>query len=352
MPMNLHQAGIAFALFATTVGSAYGQAGVTPQDSTSRVIVNGTDARARLSEDALVGPNEQPEWTTRRVFAETDVYVLPPGTFEYNQYYLSTHPRSGVPGNFFESEFELGLPFRSQFDVELDYSIHHGGKLRYDGTLLELPHAIAKWGVIPLNPTVDAGWRFITGAPDAFFFRLLLAEEFSKRIHSGADFTFDRQIGGDRETSFEFNQALSYVVINSKLSVGYEFRLEYEREQAEHESESEGGGTAAPAAGGSSGSGDDDDNDNDNDGGTTDMSLRHRGGRFEHSLSVLLGPSVLYRPTSSTYVSLVPLVGLTRQSASVEAYLIFGIEFGPRKPSKQNGGEEESERVPLPRGRR
>ena len=129
------------------------------------------------------------------------------------------------------------MPFRSQFDVEPDYSVHHGGKLRYADTLLELPHAIAKRGRVPLSPTIDGGWRFITGEPDAFFFRLLLAEEFAKRLHFGADFTFDQQIGGDRATSFEFSQALSYVVINSKLSGGYEFRLEYEREQAEQDDE-------------------------------------------------------------------------------------------------------------------
>ena len=62
------------------------------------------------SESDLVGPAHQPEWTTRRAFAETDIYVIPPGEMEFNQFYVLSHPRHGKPENIFESEFEFGLP--------------------------------------------------------------------------------------------------------------------------------------------------------------------------------------------------------------------------------------------------
>jgi hypothetical protein len=45
------------------------------------------------TESQLVGPANQPEWTARRVFAETDVYVIPTGQIEFNQFYISSHPR-------------------------------------------------------------------------------------------------------------------------------------------------------------------------------------------------------------------------------------------------------------------
>src|ERR1017187_5426493 len=43
------------------------------------VTVTGTNA---LKEDALTGPNQQPEWTARRRWATTRVYVQPPWQIE------------------------------------------------------------------------------------------------------------------------------------------------------------------------------------------------------------------------------------------------------------------------------
>ncbi len=258
------------------------------------------------TESERVGPAQQPEWTTRRVFADTDIYVIPTGSFEVNQFFDSLHSRKDTPASLFETEFESGLPWRTQFDVELDYS-RANGKTEYDGTLLELPHALADWGKIPLNPTINGGWRFIRDEPDAFFFRLLLADEFFRRIHFGADVTFDRQIGGERETSWELNSAVSYVVLDRSLSVGLEMRAEYEKAQADHEEgeASEGG----------------------------DL-----GNGFEYSTSVLAGPSILYKPTASTHLSLVPLFGLTHDAPKLDVFLIFGIDFGTRGQGKDQDG--------------
>ena len=251
-----------------------------------------------VSESDGVGPANQPEWTTRRAFAETDIYVIPPGEIEFNQFYLSSHPRHGKPEHLFESEFEFGLPWRTQFEVEVKYSANNG-RLEHNATLLELPHALADWGKIPFNPTIDGGWRFNTDKSDAYFFRLLFAEEFSKRVHFGANLSFEKQVGGERETGYEVNAALSYVAIDLKLTVGMELLVEYETAQEVDEGEIE----------------------------------------RTHRTTVMLGPTVLFKPSRNTHLGLVPLFGLTHDAPAAEVFLIFGIDLEPLLHGRSSSGE-------------
>src|ERR1043166_4595634 len=90
------------------------------------VLGSRTSVHDVILESDLVGPANQPEWTTRRVFAETDVYVIPTGEIEFNQFYVYSRPRHEDSEHLFESEIEIGLPWRTQFDVELNYSIKQG----------------------------------------------------------------------------------------------------------------------------------------------------------------------------------------------------------------------------------
>ncbi|MFO1512157.1 MAG: hypothetical protein U1F83_04460 [Verrucomicrobiota bacterium] len=240
------------------------------------------------SESERVGPANQPEWTTRRVFAETDVYVIPPGEIEFNQFYISSHPREGKAGNLFESEFEFGLPWRTQFDLETNYRMQNGS-LQYDSTLVELPHALADWGKIPLNPTINGGWIFKNDDADSYFVGLLLADEFGERLHFGANLSYGHQIASDHETVYELNAALNYVVIDSKLSVGGEFLVEYETEEEENGSVVE----------------------------------------KDYTTTVMLGPSVLYRPTRNTFVGLTSFFGLTHDSPIAEVFINFGVDWEP-----------------------
>ena len=277
------------------------------------VIGRGGGLHGVASESERVGPANQPEWTTRRAFAETDIYVIPPGEIEFNQFFKSSHPRLGKPKNSFESEFEFGLPWRTQFDVELNYSLN-GGKLTHDSTLLELPHALADWGKIPFNPTIDGGWRVNTGESDSYFFRLLLAREFGKRFHFGVNLSFEKQVGGERETAHELNAALSYVAINSKLTLGIELLVEYE------------------------------------------TSREIVAGTLERSYSttVMLGPTVLFKPTQNTHLGFVPLFGLTHDAPVVEAFIIFGIDLGPfwsRRSNSAEAGKDSGGFHPFRRGR-
>ena len=269
------------------------------------VVVSGVAGSLHdvASESERVGPAAQPEWTARRAFAETDIYVIPSGEIEFNQFCVSTHPRHGKPENSFESEFEFGLPWRTQFDVELNYSAN-SGRGHYDSTLIELPHALADWGRIPLNPAVDAGWLFNTDEPDAWFGRLLLAEEFGERVHFGANLSFERQISGELETAYELNVAANYVVIPFRLAVGAELLVEHE---IARESEL------------------------DEEGEIETETVR--------STAVMLGPSVLYKPTRNTHLGLVTLFGLTHDAPAVEAFLVFGIDLEPFTNRSSNHGD-------------
>src|SRR5262245_54386440 len=73
------------------------------------IVVTGrkTSVHDVTAESDRVGPANQPEWTTRRAFAETDIYVIPPGEIEFNQFYTLSHPKNGKPENAFESEIEI-----------------------------------------------------------------------------------------------------------------------------------------------------------------------------------------------------------------------------------------------------
>jgi len=290
----------------------------------SPVIVSGENAEDTSgaltgTEAERVGPAKQPEWTTRRVFADTDIYVIPTGTFEVNQFFDSFHPGQGTHQALFETEFENGLPWRTQFDVEVDYS-HLDGKTRYDYTLLELSHALADWGKLPLNPTINGGWRFIRDEPDAFFVRLLLADEFWHRIHFGSNLTFDRQIGGEQETSWELNQAVSWIVLQKTLSMGLEMRAEYEKERADR-----------------------DDEEIDSPSG--------KKRKFNYSTTVVMGPSLLFKPTRRTHLELVPMAGLTHDSPHLDAFLVFGIDFSARE-ERESDEERSADDYPVsgPRG--
>ena len=53
-----------------------------PTEQLPAVVVTATNA---LAEEQLVGPNQQPEWTTRRRFATTQIYVLEPWQIEFEQ---------------------------------------------------------------------------------------------------------------------------------------------------------------------------------------------------------------------------------------------------------------------------
>jgi hypothetical protein len=258
------------------------------------VTVTGT---SELKEEMPMGPNQQPEWTARRRFATTRVYIQPPWQVETELGWDATFPRHGKAEHLLQQEIELGLPYRFQFDVENSVQNFEEGDdsnrdWHHDSNSVELRYALADWDKIPLNPTLKAEWRFNDGTADAYELALQLGDELAPRWHWGMDLFFEQQIGDDRRREYAVSQAVSYTLIDEKLGVGAEMLFSSETDK-------------------------DSRSDPEN--------------KFE------IGPSVQWRTSSRTHLDVVPLFGTTSDSPTVELFVFFGIEFGP--------GSKESEGV-------
>jgi hypothetical protein len=254
-----------------------------------QVDVIGTN-HSDLAEEQLIGPNQQPEWTTRRRFSTTRVYVAPPWQFEFEQWWRGKFPREGKSSHLFQSELGVGLPYRFQLDLYENLEQPADQSLKHQGLQVEARWALAEWGKIPLNPTLYAEWKFNDHDPDAYEVKLLLGDEIAPRWHWGCNLFFEQEVGGGRESELGFSQAVGYTVLDQKLSLGLEMKLE-----------------------------------------------RASGPNLDGKPSVefLIGPSAQWRLTRRTHLDLVPLFGTTSDSPVVEAFIVFGIDFG------REGGHEQ-----------
>lgn len=251
----------------------------TPPARLPEVTVTGQQP---LNEDRPLGDNQQPEWTARRRFVTTRIYVQPPWQVEEETGWDATYGRSGTPVHLLTQEIELGLPYRFQVDYEYAEGIDHG---IWDtaSQSAELRWAFAEWGKIPLNPTIKFEWKFTNHAADSYELNLALGEDFGPRWHWGANLFFEQQVGDDRETEHTISQALSYSVIDEKFGVGVEMELKDETDNLDRNSH----------------------------------------------LVFLIGPSVQWRPTPRTHLDVVPLLGTTGPSPRIETLVFFGFDFGP-----------------------
>jgi hypothetical protein len=136
---------------------------------------------------------------------------------------------------------------------------------------------------------VKAEWRFRNHVADSYEFVLALGEEIAPRWHWGANLFYEQQVGDDHEREFAGSQAVSFTLIDEKLSVGVEMKLVDE---------------------------------------TDDLD------RHSH-LVFLIGPSVQWRPTPRTHLDIVPLFGTTDPSPRLETFVFFGIDFGPGSERKE-----------------
>ena len=239
-------------------------------------------------ENKIIGSYQQPEWTARRRFVLTRVYVQPDGQAEVELDYDFAHAADGTRTHLFHQEIELGLPHRFQVDLENTYQdFREGdpgtGSWHHDSAGVELHYAFADWGKLPLNPAVAVGWKFNSGAADAGELQLLLGDELSPRWHWGANVFYEQQVGGDRYREQAVSAGLSYSAVNEKLNLGAE--LKYGEES-----------TQGPG------------------------SYRRR--------PLTVGPSVQWRPVDQVHLDLVPMWGLNKGAPKWEIFLFFGFEFG------------------------
>ncbi len=252
---------------------------------------------APIAEAAAVGPYQQPEWTTARRFPTTRVYLQQmPWDVGVEQWVKAQYPRGEAPNYLFQEEVEIGLPGRLQADLYENWISDKAGKVQHDSVSTELRWALADWGKIPGNPTVYGEWTFrnhVLGG-DRYELKLLLGDALTPRWHWGANFIYEQEVGATRTTELGLSGALSYAVIDEKLSLGLELKVESATEQ---------------------------------------------GARHLSPMEVDLGPSLQWRPTRRCHVDLVPLAGLTSDSPHVEAWLVIGFDFG--------SGSEKSVTAPV-----
>jgi hypothetical protein len=274
-------------LVATARGQSTAGPAVPAEVPTRMEPVTVTGA-AFSGENTPLGDYQQPEWTARRRFVTTRVYVQPAWQVEMELGYDFTQPADGPRTRLFQQEIEIGLPHRFQLDVEnVSQDFKEGGTdervWHHESNSVELRYAFADWGKIPLNPTANVEWKFNSGAADAYEFQLLLGEDLSPRWHWGMNFFFEQQIGDDQVREKAVSQAFGYSLIEGKLSIGAEMKYSEESD---------------------------------------------KDSRGSPERRFAIGPSVQWRPTPRTHVDLVPLWGTTEAAARWEVFLFFGFEFG------------------------
>jgi hypothetical protein len=193
------------------------------------LVVQG-ERGAELREEDLVGSYGQPRWTARRRFTEARAYVVPEGQIEFEYWLVLTQRRDGGPTQRKQIyEVEMGLPHRFQLDL---YQVWEKDGARepqeMSETKFEVRWALADWGVIRGNPTLYAEWVSANGDYDSAEGKLLLADEIAPRWHWAANLVYERKLGGDEAVSREAIAAISYSVLDEKLSIGAEAKLTWE----------------------------------------------------------------------------------------------------------------------------
>jgi hypothetical protein len=241
---------------------------------------SGTDT---LRQQEVVGPNQQPEWTTQRRFANTRIYVAPPWQVEFEQWWKAQYLRGDKTAHLFQSEVSVGLPYRLQLDLYENVERTEAGSLRHQGNQVEVRYALADWGKIPLNPTLYGEWAFNEHDPDKYEVKLLLGANISPRWQWGFNAAYEQAVGGARESELALSQGFSYTLIDQKLSAGVEMQMER-------------------------------------------RSSPNFSGFPEVEFNI--GPSIQWRPIPRMHVDVVPLAGTTHDSPLFEGFLIVGINFG------------------------
>ena len=182
------------------------------------------------TDDVRVGPYAQPAWTTQRPFAQSRVYVLPPGQAQVEQWVRPTWVRGEKTEFRMLEEFAIGLPGRFQLDLYERWNIEPvlgQQQANHEGVQIELRYAFADWGVIPFNPTLYAEWVERGGPqdkPNKYELKLLLAEELSPRLFFASNLILEQEVREDRETELAWSMALSTPIIQRKLMAGIETR--------------------------------------------------------------------------------------------------------------------------------
>ena len=252
-------------------------------------------AGEKITENTLVGEFKQPEWTTRRRFPTTRVYLQePPGAVGLEQWVRSDWPRDGRRSRTrFRTEAEVGLPGRFQLDLYEDTILTREHTFYHQDIAVELRYAFADWGRIPLNPTLYGEYKFADAdlGPDVYELKLLLGDTVGERWRYGVNFALEQEVAEARATEFQMSEAVGYTLRDRALSIGEEAKVIHATE---------------------------------------------KDSRSDAEFAVSAGPSVQWRISEATHLDVVALLGCTSDAPRLETYLVLGVALGAQ-PSDRRG---------------
>jgi len=257
------------------------------------VVVVGQSTNL-LHEEELVGPADQPRWTTQRRFPKVRIFTIPDDDRELEYWTRVDVPKDGKSEVQHFFEFEMGLPYRLQADTYLilrsgdpDGDGGKDGQTYYDGQF-EMRWAFANWGKLPGNPTLYGEYVWREALADKVEGKILFGDELAPRWHWGVNLVVEDELSSEDEapgehTSNEYSATagLSYTLIDEKLSIGVE---------------------------------------------AEDAYTSFQGSRDKFEDEIFVGPSIQYRPCRSTHISLLPLFGV-RGDEAAKIFLNAGWEF-------------------------
>src|SRR5262249_757125 len=221
------------------------------------VVVTAPEAPSAYEVPSAYGA--PPAFSRSRFSNAVNGYVLPPWAFFVGELFEGQGFRHGPPDYLFTQEIEMGLPYRFNIAAESQWERFNGGG-GAQTVSLEARWAVADWNKIPLNPTLFAEYKFGVGTirheevppppggggeeqeeeeggppkvPDAYEFRLLLAQEFGRtepefgHFEWAMNWFFEKENTGDRGREWGFSQALLTPIFlpNDRLKIGIE--MEY-----------------------------------------------------------------------------------------------------------------------------
>jgi hypothetical protein len=215
----------------------------------------------------------------------------------------------------------MGLPYRFGVAAEGNFERFNGGG---GGQTISLEGrwALADWNKIPLNPTLFAEYKFGVGTlrheegpppaggegeeeesgppkvPDAYEFRLLLAQDFGDKIEWALNMFFEKENTGDRGREWGFAQSATIPVPllpNERLKAGVEMQY-------------------------------------------TNFTVKDTRGDPIHRFNV--GPTVSWKPSRNTRLDFSSLFGCTEESPDAQFFVVFSWLLG-------GGGEGQEIEAPV-----
>lgn len=254
--------------------AAYGQAGPSS---------NGAEPRV----EQAPGDGPQPLWTGRPLFGETDVFVLPKGATAVVFELRPTTPSSGSTLTETAYRAEFGLPARVHLGLHASGRTASGDDVigNIDAQALEVRWALADWGRLWGNPTLQAEWREASRGADVGSVRLLLGGGIASRWRWGTNLAWTHEASGAREITRAWTAGVGYES-GRFASLGVETRL-----------------------------------------AVTDRVAADGRMRTAMARELLAGPSLQIRPVRRLFVTLAPLFGATTSSPRSRMTLLAGWQF-------------------------